>query len=381
MSTTVDNSEKKHSAFPFELEPRPVDNSQRKYSDFSFDFDFGLIHHWKQINSIIDAIDEALKENKVENKRVRDILMTTKLILTNFKIILDSTESHLILEDWRDEAKKSLDFLLELIEVYQDNQEDERLDEDTITSTIKKHVDILLNIMFKINFLNKDIEEYSEHINTAKAEVDELLEKQEEIVEKTNDIFNSIKETSSNIKEKEKEINKIREKAKVTLAQMEAGTYSYKFRDEANKSNKIAWFWHILAIVVMLVAVVIAFNFFVLEPVQGADWVQFASRVFTTTTLAAIAIYAARQASKQEAIERYTRNKEMDLEAFYAFVNGLGEDEEELKHFLNKEIAKHIVSEKGSVMLKDKNNSKQNLDKTMVSVEELVKLITKLLGK
>jgi hypothetical protein len=78
---------------------------------------------------------------------------------------------------------------------------------------------------------------------------------------------------------------------------------------------------------VLLIAVgICVFFIFIKNPIEQLTMTNLVAKMFTTTTLAAGAVYAARQATKQEEIEKYSRKTEMELMAFDPFAASLPED-------------------------------------------------------
>lgn len=90
---------------------------------------------------------------------------------------------------------------------------------------------------------------------------------------------------------------------------------------------------------IMLIVGYLVFQLFTGIVNEPLEWTNLVAKVFLTTTLGASAVYAARQATKQEVIEKYARKMEMELMAFDPFVASLTEERrDELKVELVKKI-------------------------------------------
>lgn len=139
-----------------------------------------------------------------------------------------------------------------------------------------------------------------------------------------------------------------------------ATLYSDRYKAVADDAKMRAKNWHKVTVVALAVLVVYAIISFVITTNNDTSWVKLVSKIFATTTLVSVAAYAARQASKQEKVERYARNMEMQLVAFDPFVATLSDEKcAEIK----EEIARNIFGDPYAMEINRKDESYVPLDK------------------
>ena len=102
---------------------------------------------------------------------------------------------------------------------------------------------------------------------------------------------------------------------------------------------------------------------------EDTSWVKLVAKIFTTSTLVTGAAYAARQASKQEKIERYARKIEMELVAIDPFIQSI---EEEKRSAIKEDLARKLFGDAKALEISSKEESYAALDK-LASIEELLK--------
>lgn len=135
--------------------------------------------------------------------------------------------------------------------------------------------------------------------------------------------------------------------------------FSHKYKEVADNAKKRANFWHgvtMVSIIALCVFALIAFS----STNQDTSWVKLTAKIFATTTLATGAAYAARQASKQEKVERYTRKIEMELIAIDPFILSLPED---TRISIKEEISRRIFGNANSMEISEKEDLPIFLDK------------------
>lgn len=153
--------------------------------------------------------------------------------------------------------------------------------------------------------------------------------------------------------------------------------FSHKYKEVADDAHKRAKFWHGLAVVLMVAVGIFAVYAFVITVNADTSWVKLVSKIFATTTLVTGAAYAARQASKQEKVERYSRKIEMELVAIDPFISSLDEDKRSL---IKEEIAKKIFGNSDTMEISSKDEAYTAMDK-LTSIEDLLQSLVVLINK
>ena len=90
------------------------------------------------------------------------------------------------------------------------------------------------------------------------------------------------------------------------------------------------------------------------------------------------AAYAARQASKQEKVERYARKIEMELVAIDPFISSLAEDKQSS---IKEEISRKIFGNADAMEISNKDEPYTAMDKMVQKDDLLIQLLTQLLNK
>ena len=101
------------------------------------------------------------------------------------------------------------------------------------------------------------------------------------------------------------------------------------------------------------------------------------AKIFATTTFVTSAAYAARQASKQEKVERYSRKIEMELVAIDPFIDSL---DDEKKSLIKEEIARKIFGNADAMEISSKDEAYTAMDK-LTSIEEVLNSLVTVIGK
>lgn len=144
--------------------------------------------------------------------------------------------------------------------------------------------------------------------------------------------------------------------------------FSHKYKEVADDAHKRAKNWHVLAVVLMMIVSAFAIYAFVFTVNTDTSWVKLIAKIFATTTLVTGAAYAARQASKQEKVERYARKIEMELVAIDPFISSLDEDKRSL---IKEEIARKIFGNSDAIEISSKDEAYTAMDK-LTSIEDLL---------
>lgn len=101
------------------------------------------------------------------------------------------------------------------------------------------------------------------------------------------------------------------------------------------------------------------------------------AKIFATTTLVTGALYAARQASKQEEVEQYARKIEMELVAIDPFIQSIEQDKQDL---IKEEIARKLFANTDAMNISKKSESNKTMDK-LVSIEGLLQKLLDIIAR
>lgn len=153
--------------------------------------------------------------------------------------------------------------------------------------------------------------------------------------------------------------------------------FSHKYKEVADDAHKRAKLWHAIAVILMLAVGAFAVYAFVITVNADTSWVKLVAKIFATTTLVTGSAYAARQASKQEKVERYARKIEMELVAIDPFVASLNEERQSI---IKEEIAKKIFGNADAMEISSKDEAYTAMDK-LTSIEDSIQLLLSLIPK
>lgn len=153
--------------------------------------------------------------------------------------------------------------------------------------------------------------------------------------------------------------------------------FSHRYKAVADDAHKRARIWHIITVFLILVVGGFAVYSFILTLNESTSWVRLIAKIFATSTLVTGAAYAARQASKQEKVERYARRIEMELVAIDPFIDSM---DEERKSAIKEEIARRIFGNSDAMEISSKDESFAALDK-LNSIEEILQSLSGVINK
>lgn len=153
--------------------------------------------------------------------------------------------------------------------------------------------------------------------------------------------------------------------------------FSHKYKEVADDAHKRAKLWHAIAVILMFVVGAFAVYAFVITVNADTSWVKLVAKIFATTTLVTGAAYAARQASKQEKVERYARKIEMELVAIDPFISSL---DEERQSMIKEELAKKIFGNADAMEISSKDEAYRAMDK-LTSIEDSVQSLLAFIPK
>lgn len=193
-------------------------------------------------------------------------------------------------------------------------------------------------------------------------------QKMAELNDKNNGLIETFEEKFSNYAQQIEEL----------VGTMSANVYSARYKTVADSAHKSARIWHIVTVVLLLFLVGYAVFSFVITTSNDTSWIRLIAKIFATTTLVSGAAYAARQASKQEKVERYARNMEMQLVAFDPFIATL---DDEKRAEIKEEMARKIFGNPYAMEISRKDESYVPFDKIASmndSIDKLAEFVEKL---
>ena len=153
--------------------------------------------------------------------------------------------------------------------------------------------------------------------------------------------------------------------------------FSHRYKAVADNSHKRAIIWHVLTVILILAVGGFAVYSFILTLNENTNWVRLIAKIFATSTLVTGAAYAARQASKQEKVERYARRIEMELVAIDPFIASL---DAERKATIKEDIARRIFGNSDAMEISSKDESFAALDK-LNSIEEILQSLSGVISR
>lgn len=205
-------------------------------------------------------------------------------------------------------------------------------------------------------------------------EIEENANARKEFNEKANHQIEEIKQDSERvIKEYDDKFSAFEKQVENIVGIVNTNMFSYKYKEVADDAHKRAKFWHGVAVILMLAVSVFAVYAFVLTTNQDTNWVRLVAKIFATTTLVTGAAYSARQASKQEKVERYARKIEMELVAIDPFIASLDENR---RSSVKEEISRKIFGNPDGMEINAKDEAYTAMDK-LASIEDMVMSIAK----
>ena len=92
------------------------------------------------------------------------------------------------------------------------------------------------------------------------------------------------------------------------------------YQKEANTARRGAIFWQFLSVISILGVVVASFYMFVLQLGTLSGIEEFLGRAFVTGSIGVLATYSARQAGKNQEVERYNRRMELELASIDPYI-------------------------------------------------------------
>ena len=212
---------------------------------------------------------------------------------------------------------------------------------------------------------------YVEQKNEFETQIESLVD----ALNQTKTDFNT--KSEGLINENKKSFDKYQDEVKNIVGIVNTNMFSHKYKEVADDAHKRAKFWHGAAIALMVLLAAFAFYSFVITLNQDTSWVKLVAKIFAATTVATGAAYAARQASKQEKVERYARKTEMEMVAIDPFLESLTDEQ---RQEVKQEIARTIFGKSDSMEITTKDEAHTALDK-FSNADEILNAVIKLVGK
>lgn len=204
--------------------------------------------------------------------------------------------------------------------------------------------------------IEKNIKERKDFNENARQQLDDIKQVSERLISDYDEKFLAFEKKVENI-----------------VGIVNSNMFSHKYKEVADDAHKRARIWHVFAIILMLAVSGFAVYAFILTTNQDSSWVRLIAKIFATTTLVTGAAYCARQASKQEKVERYARKIEMELVAIDPFIASL---DDERRSVIKEEISRKIFGNADGMEIGTKDEAYTAMDK-LTSIEGLLVSITK----
>lgn len=227
---------------------------------------------------------------------------------------------------------------------------------------------------------------YQQQMQTDKndfSEMSETLKKtfQEAQEEREKNFVDNIKgfeeRATEVITDYKKRFNEYEQQVVNIVGVVNTNMFSHKYKEVADDAKNRAKVWHRIAMVLMIAVSAFAIYTFVFTVNMDTGWIKLVAKIFATTTLVTGAAYAARQASKQEKVERYARKIEMELVAIDPFIQSL---DKETQSMIKEEIARKIFGNADAMEISSKEEPYRAMDK-LTSIEDMLQTVVGVLGK
>lgn len=147
-----------------------------------------------------------------------------------------------------------------------------------------------------------------------------------------------------------------------------SNVFSFSYKKVADDAHKRARLWHRIAIAFMIIVGIFAIYAFVITVNSDTSWVNLVAKIFATTTFVTSAAYAARQASKQERVERYARKIEVELTAIDPFINSL---DSEKQSQIKEELARKLFGNADTMEINSKDEPYTAMDNLTLTGDTL----------
>ena len=297
-----------------------------------------------------EQLQEKVKdlENEIETlkRQVADHSQTSVQAVQTFQTALDTEKRRLdgfstsYQNQMAADQKSFADFIEKLRIAFNDGQDERKKTFDSEIGTMKSQ--------------QQDID------NEASAQRAEIAKRGDSVIQSYSDQFEEYRQQVVNI-----------------VGIVNTNMFSHRYKAVADDAHNRARIWHIITVILILVVGCFAVYSFILTANDSTNWIRLIAKIFATSTLITGAAYAARQASKQEKVERYSRRIEMELVAIDPFISSL---DDERKSALKEEIARRIFGNSDGMEINSKDESFVALDK-LNSIEEILQSLSGAINK
>lgn len=232
----------------------------------------------------------------------------------------------------------------------------------------------IMNDQLKDNFVKAQDERKKAFDNELKIMLENQTAQKESAVKQSGEIREN---AEGLIWEYKQRFSDYEEQVKNIVGIVNTNMFSHKYKEVADNAHKRARFWHAVAVILMVGVSVFAAYAFVITVNADTSWIKLVAKIFATTTLVTGAAYAARQASKQEKVERYARKIEMELVAIDPFISTLNDEKQAI---IKEEIARKLFGNSDAMEITNKDEAYTAMDK-LTSIEDLLLTLIKKSGK
>ena len=210
------------------------------------------------------------------------------------------------------------------------------------------------------------------------SEIDNIQTKVDEINQNAIEQSNSIKQSNEQlIKDYETRFANYEDQVKNIVGIINTNVFSHKYKDVADDAHTRATIWHRITVGLMITTALFAFYALILTVNNTTNWIVLVAKIFTTTTLVTSAAYTARQASKQEKVERYARQIEMELVAIDPFIASLPEAQQAI---IKEDLSKKLFGNTNVMEMNSKDEPYAAFDNLTVA-NDFIKSLSDFIGK
>ena len=327
-------------------------NSLRNNSNSQIDV---LLHSSVKLNCVKSS--QSLKGiTNAQNEYIEFVNAQNQLLANRVKELEDAVKT------FEDEIQENEDVSKKKLQELSSAIETERTRLDGFATTYQQQMQIDKNAFSEMSdTLKKSFQEAQEEREENFAEnVKEFDERATDIITNYQKRFNEYEQQVVNI-----------------VGVVNTNMFSHKYKEVADDAKDRAKTWHRIAMGLMIAVSAFAVYAFVITINADTSWIKLVAKIFATTTLVTGAAYAARQASKQEKVERYARKIEMELVAIDPFIQSL---EKETQSMIKEEIAKKIFGNADTMEISLKEEPYKAMDK-LTSIEDMLQTVVGLLDK
>lgn len=318
----------------------------------------------QKLRNIVEAENEYKKIMDFNNQQLYNKVMDIESKLELLKIKISENE---------DKAQNNLSSLQQIID-----SEKKRLDSFGISYQSQmaedKKSSIALSDQFKTDFNRLEDEREKQF----EEEIEKIVTERNNQQTQWNNQTIEIRKNSENLIEVFKQKFADYEKqVKNIVGVVNTNMFSHRYKEVADNAKFRANVWHVITVFLMICVSAFAIFSFVITENTDTNWIKLVAKIFATTTLVTGAAYSARQASKQEKVERYARKIEMELVAIDPFISTLNEEKQ---GHIKEELSKKLFGNVETMEFKSKDEPYIPMDK-LTSIENLLSTLVKIFSK